>query len=101
MLHVPALRDVSTSSYISHIKPDLAGSQQAYTYNNSLFVHGQKISSMSAAWLLPIIPTIVASASGGIVANILPNPQHALWTLVTSYILWGTGVPLAMLVLCI
>lgn len=25
--------------------------------------------------------------------------QHALWTLTVSYILWGTGVPLAMFTL--
>jgi len=56
---------------------------------------------MTAAWLLPIVATIVAAASGGIVAEVLPNPQHALWTLIISYILWGTGVPLAMAVLVI
>jgi len=54
---------------------------------------------MTAAWLLPIVSTIVAAASGGIVAAVLPNPQQALWTLLTSYILWGTGVPLAMVIL--
>lgn len=53
---------------------------------------------MTAAWLLPIVSTIVAAASGGIVADVLPN-QHALWTLTVSYILWGTGVPLAMFTL--
>jgi len=56
---------------------------------------------MTATWLLPIVAPIVASASGGIVASVLPNPQHALWTLIISYILWGTGVPLAMAVLVI
>lgn len=56
---------------------------------------------MTAAWLLPIVATIVAAASGGVVADILPNPQHALWTVLVSYILWGTGVPLAMAVLVI
>jgi len=56
---------------------------------------------MTAIWLLPIVATIVASASGGIIASILPSPQHALWTLITSYILWGTGVPLAMVTLVI
>lgn len=54
---------------------------------------------MTAAWLLPVVSTIVASASGGIVAEVLPNPDHALWTLIASYILWGTGVPLAMTIL--
>lgn len=59
-------------------------------------VHQNKLASMTAVWLLPIVSTIVAAASGGIVADILPDPQHALWTLITSYVLWGTGVPLAM-----
>lgn len=56
---------------------------------------------MTAAWLLPIVSTIVAAASGGIVAEVLPNPTHALWTITVSYVLWGTGVPLAMMVLVI
>lgn len=56
---------------------------------------------MTAAWLLPIVATIVASASGGVVAEVLPHPQHALWTIIISYVLWGTGVPLAMIVLAI
>ena len=56
---------------------------------------------MTAAWLLPIVAPIVAAASGGVVAAVLPNPQHALWTVIISYILWGTGVPLAMAVLVI
>lgn len=56
---------------------------------------------MTATWLLPIVSTIVAAASGGIVAEVLPNDQHALWTVITSYILWGTGVPLALAVLVI
>jgi tellurite resistance protein TehA-like permease len=61
--------------------------------------HDTRLEHMTAAWLLPIVSTIVAAASGGIVAQVLSNPQHALWTLITSYILWGTGVPLAMVVL--
>lgn len=64
-----------------------------------MYFHNTKFSTMTAAWLLPIVATIVASASGGIVAEVLPNPQHALWTMIVSYILWGTGVPLAMVVL--
>jgi tellurite resistance protein TehA-like permease len=66
-----------------------------------MYVHQTALSTMTAAWLLPIVATIVAAASGGVVAEVLPNPQHALWTLIISYILWGTGVPLAMAVLVI
>jgi tellurite resistance protein TehA-like permease len=56
---------------------------------------------MTAAWLLPVVAPIVAAASGGVVASVLPNPQHALWTVVVSYILWGCGVPLAMFIMVI
>ncbi len=64
-----------------------------------IYVHESDLTKMTATWLLPIVSTIVAAASGGIVAEVLPNPQHALWTVIVSYILWGTGFPLAMLVL--
>lgn len=64
-----------------------------------MHIHESELSKMTAAWLLPIVATIVAAASGGIVAEVLPNPQHQVWTIVTSYILWGTGFPLAMVVL--
>ncbi|KAM0435111.1 hypothetical protein ACHAPT_003200 [Fusarium lateritium] len=60
---------------------------------------GVTLSSMNASWLLPIVSDIVASATGAIVANVLPNEQHALWTVIISYILWGTGVSTAMLIL--
>ena len=56
---------------------------------------------MTAAWLLPIVAPIVAAGSAGIISDVLPNPQHALWTVIVSYVLWGTGVPLAMAVLVI
>lgn len=56
---------------------------------------------MTAAWLLPVVATIVAAASGGIVAEVIPHPQQALITLIVSYVLWGTGVPLAMCVLVV
>lgn len=54
---------------------------------------------MTAAWILPIVPTIVAAATGGLVADVLPSDQHAIWTVVVSYILWGCGLPLAMFTL--
>lgn len=45
------------------------------------------LSSASAAWLLPIVSCVVAAASGGIVAEALPHPQHALGTIIASYVL--------------
>lgn len=49
--------------------------------------------------LLPIVSTIVAAASGSIVANVLTDTTQAHTTLTVSYILLGTGLPLAMLVM--
>lgn len=72
----------------------------AYTFN-SMYFHKTELSTITAAWLLPIVAPIVAAASGGIVAEVLPNPHHALWTNIVSYILSGTSVPLAMAVLVI
>lgn len=45
------------------------------------------LSSMTAAWLLPIVSCVIAAASGAIVADILPNAQLALATILASYIL--------------
>ncbi|KAF9639206.1 hypothetical protein BFW01_g10103 [Lasiodiplodia theobromae] len=61
------------------------------------------LASMTAAWLLPIVSPIVAAATGGVVAEaLLPiNPSHAATTVLASYVLWGTGVPLALAVLVI
>lgn len=58
------------------------------------------LSSMTAVWLLPIVSPIVAAASGAVVADVLIDigPEHALWTVIVSYVLWGIGVPMAMMV---
>lgn len=58
-------------------------------------------SDMTAVWLLPIIPNIVASATGAVVADILPNPQHALWIMMVSYVLWGMAIPMALAIIAI
>jgi tellurite resistance protein TehA-like permease len=58
---------------------------------------------MSAAWLLPIVSSIVAAASGGVVASeIMPFfPSLARSTVLVSYVIWGTGVPLACFVMAL
>lgn len=63
--------------------------------------HKTRHDTMTAAWLLPIVAPIVAASSGALVADALPNPQHALTTIVASYVLWGAGLPLAFVVLAI
>ena len=60
-----------------------------------------ELRSVTALWLLPVISTIVAAASGGIVAEALPSPQLRLGTIIASYILWGIGMPLAFMILVV
>jgi tellurite resistance protein TehA-like permease len=66
-----------------------------------MYMHTTPLSSMTATWLLPIAPCVVASATGAGIAMALStvNAQHALWTLITCYVLWGIGIPMAMVVL--
>lgn len=64
-------------------------------------LHAATLQSTTAIYLLPIVASIVASASGALIAQSLTNPDHAFWTLIVSYILWGVGVPLAMIILVI
>jgi tellurite resistance protein TehA-like permease len=62
-------------------------------------VHKTDIASVTTLWLLPIVGAVICAATGGMVAGALPNPTHALWTVIVSYILWGIGVPLAIFTL--
>jgi len=59
------------------------------------------LQAMGAAWLLPVVACVVAAASGAIVADVLPDPQYALATLIASYVLWGVGVPLALMLIVV
>lgn len=63
--------------------------------------HKNRHETMTAAWLLPVVSCIVAAASGGVVASVLPDDRHALITIVTSYVLWSMGLPLALVVMTI
>jgi C4-dicarboxylate transporter/malic acid transport protein len=66
-----------------------------------IYCHHSQLSTMTATWLLPIVAPTVAAATGALIAGVLPNPQHALWTLIISYVMWGMSVPLAMMTLTI
>lgn len=63
--------------------------------------HQHSLGTITAAQLLPIAATIVAAGTGSDMAAALPNPQHALATAITSYILWGMAIPMAFSVLVI
>ena len=62
--------------------------------------HVHSLDQMTGVWLLPMVTTTVASASGGIVAAVLP-PAQARLTIVASYVLMGIGTPLAFLVMAL
>ena len=63
--------------------------------------HQRSLDSITAVQLLPIAATIVAAGTGSETAEILPNSQHALGTIIASYVMWGMAVPMAMSVLVI
>ena len=56
---------------------------------------------ITALQLLPMAATIVASGVGAEIADILPNAQHAMGTMIVSYVLWGMSTPMAMMILVI
>ena len=63
-------------------------------------LHVHSLEKMTAAWLLPIIPCVVAASAGGLMSTVLP-PERALITLLVSYVLWGVGLALSILVMAI
>ncbi|OZJ01753.1 hypothetical protein BZG36_05453 [Bifiguratus adelaidae] len=60
--------------------------------------HELALKDLTAAWLLPIVPLVVASGSGGAVSTIL-SPMHAQWTLALSLMLWSMGMELSLLII--
>lgn len=63
-------------------------------------VHDLTLDKMSAAWLLPVVPAVVCAASGGMVASVL-SVHNAQITLFLSYILWGIGMGLSLLIMAL
>ncbi len=59
------------------------------------------LTMVTARHMFPALSCVVASASGSIVASVLPNAQHALWTMLVSYGLWGIGISMTMMMLVI
>jgi len=62
--------------------------------------HDHSLDKMTGVWLLPIVPSEVTAASGGIVAPHVPQ-IYGQYIVYTSYILWSLSVPLAMSILVI
>ncbi|KAH7383061.1 MFS transporter [Cadophora sp. MPI-SDFR-AT-0126] len=58
-----------------------------------------ELAEMTALYFIPIVSVVIAATSGGLVASVIPDPNHRLWTLIISYILWGIGSPLSWVIL--
>jgi tellurite resistance protein TehA-like permease len=54
---------------------------------------------MTALYLIPIVAVVIAATSGGLIARVLTDRRHQLWTLVISYVFWGIGTPLSWIIL--
>ena len=61
--------------------------------------HRPALYSATATLLLPIVPAVVASASGAVVAEVLPSRSHSFLTVIISYMLFGMGECFSLLVL--
>ncbi|KAH8894119.1 hypothetical protein GQ53DRAFT_644050 [Thozetella sp. PMI_491] len=61
--------------------------------------HHLDLKNVTAALLFPFVPCVVASGSGGLLAGALQDPNHALVTLIVSYVLWGIGQAFSVVVL--
>jgi tellurite resistance protein TehA-like permease len=63
--------------------------------------HHNTPDTLSATWLLPIVTSVVCAASGGVVSHsLIPfSTSLARSTMLVSYIIWGTGVPLALMII--
>ncbi|MCU1729012.1 TDT family transporter [Pseudomonas sp. 7P_10.2_Bac1] len=59
------------------------------------------IDQMTAVWLLPVVASEVAAASGGLLAPHLVDPIMQFHVLITSYVLWAFSVPVAFSILTI
>ncbi|ROT40635.1 hypothetical protein SODALDRAFT_376410 [Sodiomyces alkalinus F11] len=60
-----------------------------------------RLDAVTANFLFPNLPVIVAAGEGSVVANALPSKSHAMTTLITCYVLWGIGECFTGLVLAL
>ncbi|EIZ81630.1 c4-dicarboxylate transporter malic acid transport protein [Methylobacterium sp. GXF4] len=60
-----------------------------------------RIDQMTAVWLLPVVAAEVVAVTGGLLAPVLSDPSQQLAVIVTSFVLWGVSVPLALSILAI
>lgn len=63
-------------------------------------IHHLTLDKMTGAWLLPVVPAIVAAAAGSVVATMVPA-DHAVTVIAVCYILWGMGMGIAFLIIAL
>jgi len=61
-------------------------------------LQNHSLDKLSAAYLLPVVPAVVAAASGSLVASVLP-PDYAFITLCVSCAMMGAGIALSLIVI--
>ena len=59
------------------------------------------LAEMTALYFIPIVAIVIVATSGALIAGVLKNDKHQLWTLVISYIFWGIGTPLSWIILTV
>ena len=52
----------------------------------------RQLSCVVSTQLMPLAGPVAAALSGSVVASILTDERHALWTIVVCYALWGLGM---------
>lgn len=63
--------------------------------------HTHTHESFAATLILPIVSAVVVASAGAVVAHPMMShdPQLARATVIVAYILWGTGTPIAILII--
>lgn len=63
----------------------------------------QAISKMTAVWLLPVVTLIVASSTGGLLANVIREKSHTLALVTTgfSFVMVLIGLSFALMIICV
>jgi hypothetical protein len=57
-----------------------------------------ELAEMTALYLVPIVSVVIVASAGGLVANVLPDPQDRLRTLIICFVFWGIATPLSWMV---
>lgn len=76
-------------------------SYQPCSFSNRITRHENALESMLATWLLPIVPLVVISTTGGIIAPLFDgiNPSLSLLTIIISSVALFIGLAMSFMVI--